>query len=111
MTDLGKIMSYLGVNIIHDRSLKHLEIDQSHYLTEIISHFGLSDANLVPTPLSTRASEHLQKYNREASKADIKLYQQMIGSLLYAQLGTHSDISFAVSCLAQYASNPSPHHI
>ena len=35
----------------------------------------------------------------------------MIGSLLYAQLGTRPDISFAVSRLAQYASNPSPHHI
>ena len=35
----------------------------------------------------------------------------MIRSLLYAQLGTHPDISFAVSHLAQYAFNPSLHHI
>ena len=111
MTDLGKIASYLGVNIIHNRSLKCLEIDQSHYLTEIISCFGLSDANPIPMPLPTGASEHLQKYDGEASKADIKLYQQMIGSLLYAQLGIRPDISFTVSHLAQYASNPSSHHI
>jgi len=32
MTDLGKIDSYLGVNIMHDWSLKLLEIDQSHYI-------------------------------------------------------------------------------
>ena len=111
MTNLGKIASYLGINIICDRSLKRLEIDQSHYLTEIISRFGLSDTNPVPTPLPTGASEHLQKYDGEASKADIKLYQQMIKSLLYAQLGMHPDISFAVSRLTQYTSNPSPHHI
>ena len=35
----------------------------------------------------------------------------MIGSLLYVQIGTRPDISFAVSRLAQYASNPSPDHI
>jgi hypothetical protein len=65
----------------------------------------------VPTPLPAGAEEHLRKYDGEASQKDIKLYQQMIGSLLYAQLGTRPDISFAVSRLAQYSSNPSPHHI
>lgn len=35
----------------------------------------------------------------------------MIGSLLYVQISTRPDISFAVSRLAQYASNPSPDHI
>jgi hypothetical protein len=111
MTDLGKIESYLGVNIKRDRSLKRLEIDQSQYLRDIISRFGLSDANPTRTPLPAGAETHLMKYDKQASKADIKLYQQMIGSLLYAQLGTRPDISFAVSRLAQYASNPSPQHI
>ena len=111
MTDLGEISSYLGVNITRDRSLKRLEIDQSHYIKEIINRFGLSDANPMPTPLPAGVEVHLEKYDGEASKADIKLYQQMIGSLLYAQLGTRPDISFAVSRLAQYASNPSPQHI
>jgi hypothetical protein len=34
----------------------------------------------------------------------------LIGSLLYVQIGTRPDISFAVSRLAQYAANPSPQH-
>ena len=29
MTDLGEIESYLRVHIMHDQSIKHLEIDQS----------------------------------------------------------------------------------
>lgn len=111
MTDLGEIKSYLEVNIKCNRSLKRLEIDQSQYLREIISRFGLSDTNPTCTPLPAGAEMHLMKYDKQASKADIKLYQQMIGSLLYAQLGTHPDISFAVLCLGQYASNPSLQHI
>ena len=35
----------------------------------------------------------------------------MIGCLLYVQIGTRPDISFAVSRLARYTSNPSPQHI
>jgi hypothetical protein len=88
-----------------------LEIDQSCYVLEIVACFGLSDTNQALTPLPTGANVHLKKYKGQASKADIKLYQQMIGSLLYVQIGMHPHISFAVSCLAQYTSNPSPHHI
>ena len=111
MSDLGEIDSYLGVQIKRDRSKKRIEIDQSRYILEIITRFGLSDANPARTPLPTGADVHLEKYTGQASNADIKLYQQMIGSLLYVQIGTHPDISFAVSHLAQYASNPSPDHI
>ena len=111
MTDLGEIDSYLGVRIKRDRSSKHLEIDQSHYALEIVNRFGLSDAYTARTPLPTGADVHLEKYDGQASSADIKLFQQMIGSLLYIQIGTRPDLSFAVSRLTQYASNPSPDHI
>ncbi len=111
MTDLGEIDSYLGVNIKRDRSERRLEIDQSRYVLEIINRFGLSDANPACTPLPSGAEDHLKKYDGQASAADIKLYQQIIGSLLYVQIGTRPDISFAVSHLAQYASNPSAQHL
>src|SRR6266446_2037415 len=110
MTDLGKINSYLGVRIKHDRSIRRLEIDQSHYTLEIINRFGLSDANPAHTPLPSGAEVHLTKYDGEATPTEIKLYQQIIRSLLYVQIGTCPDISFAVSHLAQYASNPSQQH-
>src|SRR5882757_832549 len=111
MTDLGEIESYLGVWIKQDRSNKRLEIDQSRYVLEIVNRFGLSDAHPVHTPLPTGADMFLEKYNEQASTVDIKLYQRIIGSLLYVQIGTRPDISFAVSHLAQYASNPSAQHI
>jgi hypothetical protein len=54
---------------------------------------------------------HLVKYEEQASASEIRAYQQVIGSLLYIQIGTRLDISFAVSRLVQYASNPSPQHM
>jgi transposase InsO family protein len=111
ITDLGEIASYLGVRITRDRSRKRIEIDQSGYIKDIIDRFGMADANPHNTPLPAGAETHLIKYDGEASQSDIKDYQSLIGSLLYVQIGTRPDISFAVSRLAQYAANPSPQHL
>jgi hypothetical protein len=111
MTNLGEIESYLGICIKRDRSIKRLEIDQSRYILEIVEHFDLSDAHSVPTPLPAGADEFLKKYDGQATAAEIKAFQQIIGSLLYVQIGTHPDISFPVSHLSQYTSNPSPQHM
>ena len=111
MTDLGEINSYLGVSITRDRSLRLLEIDQSRYIREIVNRFRMSDSNPVHTPLPSGAETHLVRYEEQASASKIKAYQQVIGSLLYVQIGTRPDISFAVSRLAQYASNPLPQHM
>ena len=111
MTDLGEIDSYLGVKITRDRSVKRLDIDQSRYVSEIVDRFGMADANAARTPLPSGAEAHLVKHTGEATPREIKHFQQLIGSLLYVQIGTRPDISFAVSRLAQYASNPSSQHL
>ena len=69
------------------------------------------DSNPAHTPLPSGMETHLVRYEKQASASEIKAYQQVIGSLLYVQIGTRLDISFAVSRLAQYASNPSPQHM
>jgi hypothetical protein len=111
MTDLGEIQSYLGMRISRDRSRKCIEINQSGYIKDVLDHFGMNDSNPHPTPLPTGADVHLVKYKAQAAPAEIKHYQSLIGSLLYVQIGTRPDISFAVSRLAQYAANPSPQHL
>ena len=62
------------------------------------------------TPLPSGCEAHLAKNEDQASAAEIKQFQQIIGSLLYAQIERRPDISFAVECLSQYASNPTQHH-
>jgi hypothetical protein len=86
------------------------EIDQKEYVQTIVERFGMRDANPVYTPLPAGCEDHLVKFDGQASSSEIKNYQKLIGSLLYAQIGTRPDISFAVGRLSQYSSNPSPHH-
>jgi hypothetical protein len=85
-----------------------LEIDQSGYIKDVLDCFGMAVANPYNTSLLVGAKTHLIKYDREALQSDIKNYQSLISSFLYMQIGTHLDISFAVSCLAQYVANPLP---
>jgi len=111
MSDLGEIESYLGVHITRDRPNRCLQIDQAGYMCDVIDRFGMADANPNKTPLPAGADVLLVKYDGEASSSDVKHYQSLIGSLLYVQIGTRPDISFAVSRLAQYSANPSPQHL
>jgi hypothetical protein len=52
----------------------------------------------------------LEPNKEQASKEDIKLFQMLIGSLLYIMLGTRVDIAFTIIKLARFASNPSNIH-
>ena len=69
------------------------------------------DTNPHNTPLPAGADVHLVKITEQASPVEIKHYQSLIGSLLYVQIGTCPNISFAVSHFAQYAANPSKNHL
>ena len=40
----------------------------------------------------------------------VSQYQSLVGSLMYAMLGTRPDIAFAVTKLSQFNSNPSEQH-
>src|SRR5258706_10415911 len=39
------------------------------------------------------------------------LYQSMLGSLMYAAIGTHPDIMYAIHCLSQFSITPGPAHL
>src|SRR5260370_27457171 len=71
----------------------------------------MADANPHPMPLPIGADVHLIRNTTQATQAEVKHFQSLISSLLYVQIGTRPDISFAVSRLAQYVANPSPQHL
>ena len=55
ITDLGEILSYLGIRITRDRSKKRLDIDQSGYIKDLLDRFNMADANPHKTPLPAGA--------------------------------------------------------
>ena len=83
--------------------------DQTVYLEKVLQYFELTNMKATATPLP----EGYQPLPNTApiNPAIRSKYQQVIGSLLYIMLGTHSNIAYAVVKLLQFAANPSEDHL
>ena len=79
------------------------------YIENALKRFKLLDANSTNTP--TPAGIHLEK-SEEPTALDTKTYyQQIIGMLIYAAIGTRPDIAFAATRLSRFNNNPTKEHV
>ena len=83
-------------------------IGQPSYTEKVLEKFGMDKAKPNKTPVSS--SSRLRRRNGEEEGVDRSLYQSAVGSLLYLLTRTRPDISFAVSNVAKYCSDPSKEH-
>ena len=111
MTDLGEVSLILGMKITRDRSKRTLRISQTDYTRSILDLFNMKDCSPVSTP-STGAELSLDQPTDTLLDEDgTKLYQSMLGSLLYLSRTTRWDISYAVLQLTRATSKPSTAHL
>ena len=68
----------------------------------------MTNAKSVPTPLPSNWAPQVAK--DKVSPELLRNYQSIIGLLLYLMIGTHPDIAFVVTKLAQFSANPSQEH-
>jgi hypothetical protein len=80
-------------------------LSQSHYVENFLSRFGYSDSKPAPTPYD--ASMILKK-NKRIMRDQLR-YSQII-SLMYLASATRPVISFVVSKLSRFVSNPGDEH-
>ncbi|XP_044715244.1 reverse transcriptase (RNA-dependent DNA polymerase) domain-containing protein [Hirsutella rhossiliensis] len=101
---------YLGIRVVRDRPNRKIYLCQDAYVEKIARKFKLSDLKLrVPSiPIATIP---LVKYNGQATKEEIKAYQERVGSLMYIAVMTRPDIARAAAQLARFLTNPSPEHL
>ena len=100
---------YLGNRIDHDRAKGTVTMSQEHYLMACLEKFGLADCNGVDKPISSRLTAQDQPEIADSTAQE--LYRGMVGSLLYLASWTRPDISFAVSELSRFVSNPGKPHL
>ncbi len=51
MKDLGAIHWFLGLEIVHDRARHLISINQTRYITDVISHFDFINSCPISTPI------------------------------------------------------------
>jgi hypothetical protein len=111
---LGQPSLLLGMKVTHDATNHTISLPQTHYIDKLLKKFNLENLNPVTMPLDPNVDLN---QDDEPSDDDIThdmqgsgIYATMIGSLMYATLGTHPDIMYATNRLAQFTSRPQPKH-
>ena len=88
------------------RTSDGLVLSQSHYVDNILEKFDKDNSRIAKTPVDV--SLHLSK-NKGESISQVE-YSRVIGSLIYLTSCTRLDISYLVSKLSSYTSNPGAKH-
>jgi len=113
IVDLGLVKLLLGICINQNRTGHTITLSQTAYINSVVTHFHLEDAFKVKMLMDT--SVHLTKQSTpntiEEWEHMSKLpYLALVGSLMYASMGTCPDITHTVSNLGKYSSNPGKTH-
>ena len=106
MTDLGDIKWFLGMTF--ECNEEFIEINQTRYIHKILERFGMSDCYPSKTPCDVSLSN--TSHFDSAELTDAKKYREMVGSLIYIMIGTRPDLSYVVTKLSQYMSQPNVAH-
>jgi len=107
MSDLGPARRFLGIEI--EKKEDGFCISQQAYIDTIIRRFGLLDAKPAKMPLDLQVD--LNNPHCEDKSVDPKEYLSIVGSLMYAALGSRPDIAFSVTALSRYNVQPLEMHL
>jgi len=110
MTDLGPQSTFLGLEIQRNRSERTLHLAQSQYIQKVLRTHRMELCNLALTPADPHVRWEKSQLDINATPEERKQYQSVVGSLMYAMLGTQPHIAYAVSKISQNFANPDPTH-
>ncbi|RYC53684.1 hypothetical protein CHU98_g12525, partial [Xylaria longipes] len=105
----GDICWFLGIRVIRDRRARKISLVHDQYIEKIALRYDLADSSWIPvTPLPFK---ELMKHLGEASKAQVKVFQERVGSILYTAIMIRPDVAFAAAQLSKHLTNPSQEHL
>jgi hypothetical protein len=104
MTDLGLARRLLGIDI--KQSQGGVRLDQRHFIDSILRRFGMESCNGTKTPLEARPELEFDPLSPE----DQRLYQSLVGNIMYTMLGTRPDLAYTISALSKFSSSAGKSH-
>jgi len=111
--DLGPTKWFLGMHITRDRSKRTLSLSSHQYCVDMLEELDMADCHPLNTPMAAGlilSKEMCPQTDADKEFMRDKPYQRAVGKLNYLALTTRPDISYTVSRLARYSSNPGPEH-
>lgn len=111
--NLGEANLVLGIRIDCDRDAGTITISQHAYLEHVLTCYGMTECSPRTTPLPLS----IQLTKMQAPSTDLerhfmkdKPYHEVLGSVMYVQIATQLDLSYAVSTLSKFNLNPGKPH-
>ena len=108
---MGKVSLTLGMQITRDRAESKLKISQAIFVKSLLERFGMSECNPVYTPGTGPELSVTQPHENLLDSGGIKLYQAIVGSVMYLGTCSRFDIICAVSQLTRARSKPAKVHM
>ena len=108
MVDMGLISHYLGLKVERNRDNRTIKLSQSTYIEKVLEKFHMQNAKTTTTPMKEGS---LFRNESQASESDIKQYQAIVGSIMFAMIETRPDIAYATSVVSRHAKNPGKSHM
>jgi hypothetical protein len=111
ITEGGILEWYLGVSF--DQLMdKTIVLNQTQYLKDKLEEFSeFIGSGGASTPLPLDVQVRLQQAENETYEDSKFPYRKIVGSLMYAMLGTRPDLAVAVSTVCKFLEKPKPTHI
>jgi len=111
--DVGRIEYFLGMRVQQDINLGTIRLTQRPYWEHVLNQFELTNVTLRNTPLPvglTLDQNMSPKTESEKQYMRDKPYRPVLRSVMWGQLATRPDLSFAVSLLSRFQANPGIEH-
>ncbi|CAM8891849.1 unnamed protein product [Rhodiola kirilowii] len=113
MKDLGHAKKILGMSIVRDRGKGMLFLNQTDYLTKLVSKFDMADAKTVLIPLAQHfklSVEQCPKNESETEYMNNIPYASVVGCLMYSMVCTRPDLAHSASVVSRYMAHPGKQH-
>jgi transposase InsO family protein len=116
MHDLGEVKFILGIQVKRDRNRRTISLSQAQYIDSVLDRCGMTGCSPLNTPMSHSARMTADDPSDNTTIHEViwngcrVTYPSIIGSLMYAMLGTRPDIAYVVGVLGRYSANPKRCH-
>ncbi|KAE8203689.1 hypothetical protein CF327_g7762 [Tilletia walkeri] len=107
MTDIGPVSSVLGVKI--EKVDNGFALSQGHYIDTVLERFDMSDCRPESAPIAVGTK--LVPEGVPLCPEDTKLYQALVGCLMWLYICTRLDLGYGVSALSRFCGAPTEEHL
>jgi hypothetical protein len=106
----GDLRSYLNIDIERDRNKRTISLSQEKFIYKMNLEFGIPFDPSVDTPMKSNlkllATEEENVTPKQLQYVQNFPYRKLIGVIIYLNVCTRPTVSYAISILASFNSNP-----